>query len=239
MAQETFARWDAWWWYSDVPSVAIEAIYDDIEGFRVVITAAKCPATRISVSPGKLILYRAYDEFGLSGLDHSGVRPGHCFYRSDSSPLLSEASKMNSVVYGGTAVHYAIYTGDRCIDIISAEEPRFALLREFASGRYDSERPERPADERKSVYTDLVEVGPNHASSTKGFQVKFHPAGGVDYTDHTGTIRVDTELYVKPLRIMIYRESNALQGMEQAQAREVLGNIQSALEFLGHRNEIG
>jgi hypothetical protein len=238
MTKETFARWDPWWWYSDVPSVAIEAIYEDVEGFRVIVTAAKCPATRISVPPGKLVLYRVYDEFGLSGLDHSGVRPGHCFYKSDSSPLLSETSKM-SIVYGGTVVHYAIFTGNRCIDIVSAEEPRFVLLREFASGRYDSERPERPADEKKSVYTDLVEIGPNHASSTKGFEVKFHPAGGVDYTDRTGTIRVDTELYLKPLRLMIYRQSSALRDMEQTQVREVLDNVQSALEFLGHRSEVG
>ena len=57
---------------------------------------------------------------------------------------------MNSAAYGRAPAHYAIYTGDRCIDIISTEEPRFILLREFASGRNQSERPERAAETGKS-----------------------------------------------------------------------------------------
>ncbi len=56
---------------------------------------------------------------------------------------------MNSAAYDPTSIHYAIYTGDRCIDIISTEEPRFILLREFASGRNQSERPERTAETGK------------------------------------------------------------------------------------------
>lgn len=48
------------------------------------------------------------------------------------------------------SAHYAIYTGDRCIDIISTDEPRFILLQEFASGRNQSERPERVAETGKS-----------------------------------------------------------------------------------------
>jgi hypothetical protein len=49
---------------------------------------------------------------------------------------------MNIAGYGGHPLHYAIYTGDRCIDMICTKEPVFVLLREFASGRYESERPE-------------------------------------------------------------------------------------------------
>lgn len=143
MTQEIFTRWDPWWWYRDVPSTSIEAIHEDLEGFRIVITADKCPPTRISVASGALVLYRVYDEIGLVGLDHRGVLPGHCFYKSDLSPLLAESAKMNSAAYGRPSLHYAIYTSGRCIDIISTEEPRFVLLREFASGRYASERPER------------------------------------------------------------------------------------------------
>jgi hypothetical protein len=112
-------------------------------GSGVVISADRSPPTRVSVASGALILYRVYDEIGLVGLDHRGVRPGHCFYMSESSPLLSESARMNSAPYGRPLLHYAIYTGGRCIDIISTEEPRFVILREFASGRYASERPER------------------------------------------------------------------------------------------------
>ena len=142
MAQEIFTRWDPWWWYRDVPT-SIDAIYEDMEGFRIIITADKCPPTRVSVASGALVLYRVYDEIGLVGFDHGGVVPGHCFYTSDSSPLLSESTRMNSASYGRPSLHYAIYTGGRCIDIISTQEPRFVILREFASGNYASERPER------------------------------------------------------------------------------------------------
>jgi hypothetical protein len=148
MTQDIFTRWDPWWWYRDVPSTTIAAIYDDREGFRIILTASNCPDTRVSV--GCLVQYRVYDEIGLVGLDHRGVMPGHSFYKSDCSPFLSEALKMNSAAYGRTSAHYAIYTGDRCIDIISTEEPRFILLREFASGRNQSERPERTAETGKS-----------------------------------------------------------------------------------------
>ncbi len=54
---------------------------------------------------------------------------------------------------------------------------------------------------------EFSKVGPNQASSTMGFKVIFHPAGGVDYIDAAGVTRIDSELYVKPLRIAIYRES--------------------------------
>jgi hypothetical protein len=142
MTQDTFSRWDPWWWYHDVPSTSIAAIYDDWEGFRLILTGDNCPPTRVSVAPGRLVMYRVYDEVGLVGLDPQGLKPGHSFYRSDSSRLLAEASTMNIAGYGGEPLHYAIYTGDRCIDMITTQEPRFVLLREFASGRYESETPE-------------------------------------------------------------------------------------------------
>jgi hypothetical protein len=68
--------------------------------------------------------------------------------------------------------------------------------------------------------------------------VTFHPAGGVDYADATDTIWVDTELHVKPLRLVLYRESNSLKGMTNTRSYEVLSNLQSALYYLGHLSEI-
>jgi hypothetical protein len=150
MTQDIFSRWDPWWWYRDVPSTTIAAIHDDWEGFRVILTAPNCPDTRVYIPEGCLVQYRVYGEIGLAGLDHGGVVAGHSFYKSDSSPLLSEALRMNSAAYGRPALHYAIYTGDRCIDIVSTGEPHFVLLREFASGRNESERPERTKDTGKA-----------------------------------------------------------------------------------------
>jgi hypothetical protein len=85
---------------------------------------------------------------------------------------------------------------------------------------------------------EFSKVGPNQASSTMGFKVIFHPAGGVNYMDAAGVTRIDTELYVKPLRIAIYRESRSLKRLDDSQANEILTNIVRALAFLGHSNEI-
>jgi hypothetical protein len=85
---------------------------------------------------------------------------------------------------------------------------------------------------------EFSKIGPNQASSTMGFKVIFHPAGGVDYMDAAGVTRIDTELYVKPLRIAIYRESRSLKRLDSSRANEILTNIVRALAFLGHPTEI-
>ena len=97
---------------------------------------------RVLVPRGAPVLYRIYDELGLLGR-HLGLEPGHSFYTVESSLLAKEASQM----HGGSrdaplARHYAIYTSDRCVDIVSTQKSRFVLLREFPSGHYNSERPD-------------------------------------------------------------------------------------------------
>lgn len=141
MTTDIFYRWDPWWWYRDVPSTSIAAIYDDWEGFRLILTGDECPATRVSVPRGGLVMYRVYDEIGLIGGNIQGLQPGHSFYRTESSRLLSECSTMHSGTRDKGSVHYAIYTGGQCIDMICTIEPRFVLLREFSSGRNESEGP--------------------------------------------------------------------------------------------------
>jgi len=85
---------------------------------------------------------------------------------------------------------------------------------------------------------EFSKIGANQASSTMGFKVIFHPAGGVDYMDAAGVTRIDSELYVKPLRIAIYRESRSLKNLDGSRANEILTNLVRALAFLGHPAEI-
>jgi hypothetical protein len=85
---------------------------------------------------------------------------------------------------------------------------------------------------------EFTKTGPNRVSSAKGFTVTFHPQGGVDYADVGTSVRVDTELLVKPLMLRLYRESKSLGGMTNTRADEILHNIQRALEYLGHPVEI-
>jgi hypothetical protein len=112
-----------------------------LEGFRLILTGDKCPATRVFVPHGYLVMYRVYNEIGLIGNNIQGLQHGHSFYMAESSRLLSECSTMHSGTRDSGSLHYAIYTGGRCIDMVCTKEPRFVLLREFSSGSYESEKP--------------------------------------------------------------------------------------------------
>jgi hypothetical protein len=49
---------------------------------------------------------------------------------------------------------------------------------------------------------------------------------------------VDSELLVKPLRILVYPNSGGLKTMSDDQAEDIIKNIVRALEYLGHPFEI-
>ena len=85
---------------------------------------------------------------------------------------------------------------------------------------------------------EFSKIAPDHASSAKGFAVIFYPAGGLDYLDSHGVIRVDTELYVKPYRWAIYRESRGLKERVGSQTDEILTNIVRAMAFLGRATQL-
>ena len=85
---------------------------------------------------------------------------------------------------------------------------------------------------------EFSRIGPNHASSTTGFTIIFHPAGGLDYVRAGDVMRVDTELYVKPLSIAIYRESRSLKELEGSRANEIITDVVRAMAFLGHATEV-
>jgi hypothetical protein len=84
---------------------------------------------------------------------------------------------------------------------------------------------------------EFQKVVSNSAKSDKGFTVTWRPSGGVDYSDADGTVRVDSELLVKPSRILVYPRSGGLKTMTEGRAEEVLTNVIRALEFLGHQVE--
>ncbi len=89
----------------------------------------------------------------------------------------------------------------------------------------------------EQMNSEFQKVGPNSAKSDKGFTVTWRPAGGVDYSDANGTVRVDSELLVKPSRVLVYPRSGALKTMADDRAEEVLMGVIKALEYLGHQVE--
>ena len=92
---------------------------------------------------------------------------------------------------------------------------------------------------RGGVNSEFQKLGPNSAKSAKGFTVIFRPTGGVEYSDASGTIHVDSELLVKPsLGILLYPQSKGFRGVTGSRVEEVLANIAGALEYLANRVEI-
>jgi MmyB-like transcription regulator ligand binding domain len=59
---------------------------------------------------------------------------------------------------------------------------------------------QRMLEDIEGLDREFSKIAPDYASSAKGFAVIFYPAGGLDYVDSRGVIRVDTELCVKPFR---------------------------------------
>jgi len=72
----------------------------------------------------------------------------------------------------------------------------------------------------------------------RALQFIFHPAGGLDYVKAGDVMRVDTELFVKPLRIAIYRESRSLKALDGSRADEIITDVVRAMAFLGHATEV-
>ena len=129
MTTEVLLRWDPSWLYRDVADTVIVDVLDNIEGFRLLLSASKCPEAKIHVPRGTLVLYRVYDEMGLTGRAFSGLETGHCFYKLEGSPLLAEATSMFSGARP-LLLHHAVYTSDRCVDIVSTTVPIFKSLRD-------------------------------------------------------------------------------------------------------------
>jgi hypothetical protein len=84
---------------------------------------------------------------------------------------------------------------------------------------------------------EFQKVVSNSAKSDKGFTVTWRPSGGVDYSDANGRVRMDSELLLKPSRILVYPRSGGLKTMTDHRGEEVLSNVIRALEFLGHQVE--
>ena len=52
---------------------------------------------------------------------------------------------------------------------------------------------------------EFTRLGVNLATSSLGFTVQIVPPGRVVYRDASGEFVISTELFVKPLRLMLYR----------------------------------
>jgi len=76
------------------------------------------------------------------------------------------------------------------------------------------------------------------AVSTTGFTVHWIPHGGILYEDSSGKWRIDSELLVKPYRILVYEKSGSLRSMDSARREQLISRVKSALEYMGQQVEL-
>jgi hypothetical protein len=78
----------------------------------------------------------------------------------------------------------------------------------------------------------------NTVVSSNGFTVQWIPHGGICYEDASGELRIDSELLVKPHRVLLYPQSASLRDMSKSRQKELLTNVRKALEYMGHQVEL-
>lgn len=108
-----------------------EALVDDWEGFRILIGSDNISAPMLRLAFPDAVLYQNYDESFKQSTpgDGSELDFPHPFYTVENSALLADFhAKAKNTMKDTPIRHYAIYTSNDCIDILSTGEPVIDIL---------------------------------------------------------------------------------------------------------------
>jgi len=123
MSTEKYTRWSP---LADVPTdLVCEALHDDHEGVRVLLRTDETPERILRISFEAAVCYRNTNEsYRLRTWSrHVGKNMGGLFQVGKSAWLLSVKAESGGVLDGKELVHYAIFTGEDCIEFISEFPP--------------------------------------------------------------------------------------------------------------------
>ena len=119
-------RYKKWYPLENIPvHLYCEGLHDDYEGFRILLRGddPTSPVLRISFSPS--LAYRNIDEgdllrtiYGIPDLGASSL-----FMVENSTWLEWFQEESHGIHDGEDIMHYAIYTANDCIDVLSAFDP--------------------------------------------------------------------------------------------------------------------
>ncbi|GBC59932.1 hypothetical protein DENIS_0874 [Desulfonema ishimotonii] len=107
-----------------------EAVYDDYEGFRILFKGEDKTSPMLRVSFESVLTYRNIDEGDyMHTLDLIDNESGHPFYIVNNSSLVKWFHKESYGIHEDTIItHYAFYTSNDCIDVLSSFEPKVGWL---------------------------------------------------------------------------------------------------------------
>lgn len=123
----TFKKWNPI--QKDEGVLFVEAVYDDYEGFRVLLKGNDLESRVMRISFDCVLSYRNTDEGDLLKTISEHDFKGWSLYVSINSEYLKWFHQESANTHGGSSVvHYAIYTPNDCLDVLSEYPPKVEWL---------------------------------------------------------------------------------------------------------------
>lgn len=130
MVKQVFETWEI-----DLPGardISIDALIDDWEGFRVLVRNHVTNGV-VRISFDTHLAYQSRDESDFIGeaKRSEGFGSGGSIYRVMNSEFIARYLRDSLRAHTSSEMaHYAIVTGDQCIDVIAVTEPRIEDLKD-------------------------------------------------------------------------------------------------------------
>jgi len=103
-----------------------EGLHDDYEGFRVLLSGEEKSAPTVRLLFDNVYFYQNRDEgkFIVHEPSEGQFEFPHPFYILENSSLLNRFHEESSDIYSEQRIkHFAIYTANDCIDVLSVDNP--------------------------------------------------------------------------------------------------------------------
>jgi hypothetical protein len=128
MIKNIFKKWEP---LTEIPDrIFLEALHDDFEGFRLLLKGVGINDRMLRISFKTTLMYRNIDEGDIVQVlnDSEGFSEG-CLYTLEESDLIDFFHKQNYGSYSSSKIiHYAIYTPNDCIEVLSEFPPKVEWL---------------------------------------------------------------------------------------------------------------
>jgi hypothetical protein len=126
--QEFYKKWAP---LPDIPDeMWMAAIHNDSEGFRIILECTDPTRPQLRIRFEKLYGYRNFNEsYRLkTWTEFRGERPSSLFIVENSKLVRWFHQETTNLHANDRVVHYAIHTGDDCIDILASVQPTVEWL---------------------------------------------------------------------------------------------------------------
>jgi len=130
MGKNVFKKWEP---ISELPTeVYLEGLHHDYEGFRLLLKGSGSHGKMLRITFDPALLYRNLDEgdYLYDEADYSQLETKEwSFFIIEKSDFLDWFQQVSQGIHRSQhIIHYAIYTPNDCVDILSAYPPKVEWL---------------------------------------------------------------------------------------------------------------